>query len=120
MYDKIVGLCESKFGFNPSVLVENAKDLVSIEVLTEAEKKLLGYTVEKVNINCDGTDYFIEYSGNLEKYMKDQSIGLEEAIEKIVEKHELLKESIIIVIDESCTGKMDIAALKENFNVKRV
>lgn len=120
MNDKLVGVCESQFGFSPTVLVENAAALEEIDQVTESERKLLGYTVEKVTINSDGTDYFVEYTGNLEKYMKDQALGLHEAVENICEEHELLKDSIVIVVDESCVDKIDMVALKEGYNVKRI
>lgn len=119
MRDKLVGVCESAFGFAPSITLENSKALREIEPLSSEERALTGYTVDKVKIDSDSTDYFVEYSNNLERFMKDSGLEFHEAIEEICKNYDILDESVIIVVDESCINKLDLIALKDKYNVKR-
>lgn len=119
MRDKLVGLCESAFGFSPSVALENSKVLKNIEQLHESEKALMGYTVDKVKIDSDNIDYFVEYSNNLERYMKDSGLEFHEAVDEICKRYDILSESIVIVVDESCINKLDLVALADKYNVKK-
>lgn len=120
MMDKIVGICESVFGFAPGITAENAKVMREIEPLSESVRNLMGYTADKVKIDSNGVDFFIEYSNNLERYMQESGVQLHEAIEEICRVNDLLSESIVIVVDESCIDKIDMTALKENYNVARI
>lgn len=119
MNDKIVGVCESGFGFSPSIITENQKTFREIDTLSTDEKKLIGYTVEKVKIDSNKLDFFIEYTDNLERYMEDNDLEFHEAVENICKEHDLLRESVIIVVDESCIDKLDLVALSEKYNVRR-
>lgn len=119
MKDKLVGVCESAFGFSATVMTENAKALQDIEQLSESERALVGYTAEKVKIDSDGLDNFVEYSNNLEQYMKDSGLEFHEAVKEICKENDILSESVVIVVDESCVDKLDLVALKEKYNVKR-
>lgn len=115
----LVALNESEVGFAPSIILHNNAELRDIEHLTESESNLLRFDANKVTVNCtpDG-NYLVEYSDNLERYIKDYHLTLEDAIEELARKYDLLEESIVIVIDESCVDKLDIKTLKENFNVR--
>lgn len=120
MNDKIVAVAESAFGFAPCVVSENSRVFEEdIKSLSESQRKLIGFTAEKVIVNSDGIDSFVEYTENLERYMKDSGKSLNEAVEDICKQNDLLSESIVIVVDESCVDKLDMTALKENYNVKR-
>lgn len=119
MKDKLVGVCESAFGFSPSITLENSKTFKNIDQLTKTERALTGYTVDKVKIDSDNVDYFVEYSNNLERYMKDSGLDFHEAVQEICKKYDILSESIVIVVDESCINKLDLVALTDNYNVRR-
>ena len=51
--------------------------------------------------------------------MKDAGLEFHEAVEEICKANDLLSESIVIVVDESCVDKLDLVALKEKYNVRR-
>lgn len=120
MNDKIVAVCESAFGFNALITSENQKAMEDIERLTESEKALIGFTDEKVKVDSDGVDHFITYSNNLEQYIKDSGLGLDEAVDNICKRWDILKESVVIVVDESCVDKIDMVTLTDQYNVKRI
>lgn len=119
MRDKLVGIAESAFGFNPVIVSENYKAMQLVDKLTPAERNLMGFTAEKVKIDSNGVDYFVEYSNNLERYLQDSGKEFHEGVEELCKVNGLLSESIVIVVDESCTDKLDITALTDSYNVKR-
>lgn len=122
MHSTIVGLCESKFGFAPKAIMNNRMEIDTIDEVSEDIRKALSYDIKHVSITeaTNKRDYYIEFSNNLERYIKDQKITFEEAIDNICEEYNLIQESLVIVIDESCIDKLDITALKEEYNVKRI
>ena len=121
MKETIIGVCESAFGFTPSVMTENAKALSGINPLSEKEKGMFKYTPEKVTVNTtDGMQFFIEYTNNLERLINDKQVSVDEAIESVCEANEILKGSVTIVVDESCVDKVDLGALSEKYDVKRI
>lgn len=109
---------ESKFGLGVQTKSENEQAYEHLQEASQDLKNLLGYTIEKVCVNSDGEDYFIEYSNNLERYMEDQKIyTIEEAVKNIAEHYGLIEEDITIIVDESCLDKVDIGALSEKYNI---
>lgn len=120
MKDKLVTIAESALGFSPVIVSENYKVFEDIEPLTESDRNLLGFNVEKVKVDNNGIDAFVEYTNNLERYIRDSGKTLEEAVEDICRENDLLSDQIVIVVDESCTDKLDMVSLKENYNVRRV
>lgn len=113
-------LLENTMHFNTNTVLENGTVFrQAIEPITEDVKQLLGYTLEKVNIVKDRkTDKcYVEYSNNLERYMKDQVVTLNEAIQNISERYAIFESDIVIVVDESCVDKIDMKALIEQYNV---
>lgn len=110
---------DSIFGLGAQLVSENTRAYNELEELTDDQKRLLGVTVEKVTVNSDGNDsYFIEYSDNIERYIQDQKLlSVEEAMDNICEYYEISKDEVSIVVDESAINKVDIIALKDNFNV---
>lgn len=107
------------FGLGAQLVSENTKAYHELEELTEEQKQLLGTTVEKVTVNKNKEgSCFIEYSGNLERYIQDQKLlSVEEAVDNICELYSLSKNDIFIVVDESAINKVDIIALKDTYNV---
>ena len=67
---------------------------------------------------AEGAQCYVEYSGNLEKYMNDQKIfTIEEAMKNVQEEYGLEMSDLTLVVDESCIKKIDLAALSEKYNV---
>ena len=120
MKSTVACLLESEMGFNYNTELENTKVFNSLDSLTEQQNDYLGYTAKKVILagQKDGT-VLVEYSNNLERFMKDQALDINEAVEQLENVHELCPGSIAIVVDESCINKIDLAALTENYTVLR-
>lgn len=121
MKDKLIGVCESAYGFSPTIVTENTRAMDGFEKMSLEEKALISYDrPEKVMVGSDKIDYFIEYSNNLERYIKDSGLEFHEAVEEICKANDCLIESVVIVVDESCVDKLDLIALGEKYKVKRV
>lgn len=121
MKDKIIGVCESALGFSPSVLTENHKAYNEVDPLFDDQKRMFKYTAEKVTVDTqDGIDFFIEYSNNLERLMKDQDLSVNEAVEQVCEANDILVGSVTIIVDESCIDKVDIKAMSDTYEVRRI
>lgn len=106
--------------FAVSVLTENAKFYETIQPVTEQQTQFLGYTAKKVNLaqQKDGT-VLVEFSNNLERFMNDQQLTLDEAMEALGEEYELIPQMISIVVDESAVDKLDLAAVSEKYELLR-
>lgn len=118
MQSTITCLMESEAAFNVTAVSENMTIFDSLESISEAQKNFLGYTETKVNLAAqkDGT-VLCEYSNNLERFMQDQQLSIEEAIERLEDKYELCPGTISIVVDESCVNKIDMSSLTEKYTV---
>ncbi|MDD3122036.1 MAG: hypothetical protein PHC62_00805 [Candidatus Izemoplasmatales bacterium] len=94
---------------------ENNTVYGDLMTLSEDHMELMGVTPEKVTVNATkGNNYLVEYTGNLERMMKDQGVeSLEEAVEMVAEANEIEKERIFIVVDESCIKKINMKKAKE-------
>lgn len=115
-----IALLESDtlFGFGAQLVSENTKVYNELDTITESQRQLLGMNIDKITINGTQDNYLIEYSNNLERYIKDQQIyTIEEAIENICEHYEIEKENITIVVDEQDIDKIDIGALRNSYRV---
>lgn len=122
MTDTIVALCESEFGLAPTATLENKRTIDDIESVTESEREKLSYgDIKKVHIigTADG-EFLVEFSNNLERYIVDNRISFEEAIENLAEEYDMTEDQFTIVVDESCINKLDLKTLAENYSVKRV
>lgn len=106
--------------FAVSVLTENAQCFDKIETVTEQQTQFLGYTAKKVNLaqQKDGT-VLVEFSNNLERFMNDQQLTLDEAMSALGEEYELIPAAISIVVDESCVDKINLAAVSEKYDLLR-
>lgn len=121
MRDKIIGVCESALGFSPMVMTENHKAYNEIDPLLDDQKNMFKYTAEKVTVDTkDNIDYFIEYSNNLERLMRDRNLTVDEAVEMVCEANDILVGSVTIVVDESCIDKVDIKAMSDVYSVRRI
>ena len=108
------------FGFGAQLVSENVQAFKELEEASDVQKKFLGMSVDKVAINGTEGDYLIEYSNNIERYIKDQQLfTVEEAMENICDYYDIKKEECTIVVGEEDIDKIDIGALRESYNVIR-
>lgn len=122
MQQTITVLLESdqSFGFGLQGLNQNEMAFAALTEATDHERQLLGFTLDRVAVmrEAEGAQCYIEYSGNLEKYMNDQKIfTIEEAMKNVQEEYGLDMSEITLVVDESCIKKLDLAALAEKYTV---
>ena len=114
---------DANYGLGIRGLTKNHIAFNELEKITEYQEQIMGYTVDKVDIHREDeySPCLIEYSNNLEKYINDQKIiSIEEAIDNVIEHYGIFEEDeIVIVVDESCIHKVDIAALSEKYKVAR-
>lgn len=122
MQSTVSCLLEAEQSLNITAVTENMKVYDEVQSLDESSKQLLGFTLEKVSIHNDEANgrYLIEYSNNLERYMQDQALSLESAIDNICKRYTLFESDIAIVVDESCVDKIDMPALVKNFTVYKI
>ena len=93
---------------------ENANAFHNIGVLNETHSQLIGTTPEKVVVNqTEGNNYLVEYTGNLEKLIRDQHVTFEEAINMVAEANDIDALYMYIVVDESCISKLNLKKAKE-------
>lgn len=111
---------EAQYGFGLQGLNQNELAFAALTEASEHEKQLLGFTLDRVAVmrEAEGAQCYVEYSGNLEKYMNDQKIfTIEEAMKNVQEEYGLEMSDLTLVVDESCIKKIDLAALAEKYNV---
>ena len=93
---------------------ENASDYFDLKQINETCHQLIGTTPEKVVVNSTkGGNYLVEFSGNLEKMIRDQRVSLDESIDMVAECNGIDRSRIYIVLDESCIEKINISAAQE-------
>ena len=115
MKSTVTTIMEAGSNFNNNKELKNMKVFESLDSITEQQNDYLGYTAKKVVLagQKDG-NVLCEYSNNLERFMKDQAIDINEAIDQLEDQYDLCPGSIAIVVDESCINKIDLDALYEN------
>ena len=118
MKSTVTTIMEAGSNFNNNKELKNMKVFESLDFITEQQNDYLGYTAKKVVLagQKDG-NVLCEYSNNLERFMKDQAIDINEAIDQLEDQYDLCPGSIAIVVDESCINKIDLDALTENYTV---
>jgi len=100
--------------FNLNSYGENTSDFLNLKQLNETCTELMGTTAEKVVVNVTkGGNYLVEFSGNLEKMIKDQRVSLDESIDMVAECNDIDRSRMYIVLDESCIEKINLKAAQE-------
>ena len=113
MKESVMSLLESEL---TSDLTINS-DFNSLQEVTSNQARLLGYNAEKVIIMREsGGPYMIEFGNNLERYMAENDLTLDEAVSSIENIYNIDRSRINIVLRESDIGKLNIGKLKEDFN----
>lgn len=118
MYETVSCLLENSVNLGLNAISENTKVYKKVEPISENVKQLLGFTLDKVTVVKESEDsYYVEYSDNLERYMKDQAITLNEAVTNICERYAIFESDLSIIVDESCVDKIDMPALVDKYKV---
>lgn len=121
MRDTVKALVESSARPEFDFITENTNTFNNIlSEITEAEKSATRFTAQKVIVTKiaeaaeDGTnEYVVEYSHNLERLMKENDIGITEAMDIIADINNIPVEECTVVFDEASIESMDFTKLNE-------
>lgn len=111
MKETVRAMLESEFGMPISMEDANIQAFHRMKPVSEEVRQLTGFTPEKVVVNSDGFQYYVEFSGNIERLMKDQQYTFNEAMSEIAMHNKIQLENVCVVVDESCINKLDLDAL---------
>lgn len=111
MKETVRAMLESEFGMPISMEDANIEAFSKMKPVSESVRHLTGFTPEKVVVNGDGYKYYVEFSGNIERLMKDQQLTFNEAMSEIAMCNKIQLENVCVVVDESCINKLDLNAL---------
>lgn len=121
-----LALLESTMIPSVDLSMKNSMDYNRLAQISEAANQRLGFIAEKVIVveNPDerGT-YMMEFSGNLERLMKDQVIDLNEAVNAVAEANNISVCDCVVVFDESAKNKIDIGEVissNADFSIARL
>ena len=115
MKDTINSLLESNIlttDFETQNILEYANNITQIN---ESAVNMFKYSPEKVIVNIDENNkYFVEFAGNLERYMRDEDVNIDEAMTEVAECNNIAIEECTVVFDESCVDKIDFGELTKS------
>ena len=94
MKESVMSLLESELTTDLHV----NSDFNSLQEVTTNQAKLLGYTPEKVIVMKENNGpYLIEFSNNLERYMAENDLSLEEAVNSVCGINNILIHKIFTI-----------------------
>lgn len=114
MKDTVISLMESAVNPEIDFLTKNVAAFNILESVTESQKVNTTYTPKKVIVLKDPEDtskYMVEFTGNLEYLMRDQEVGIIEAMDLVAAVNDISIDEFTLVLDESCVNKIDITKL---------
>lgn len=114
MKDTVISLMESAVNPEIDFLTKNVAAFNVLESVTESQKVNTTYTPQKVIVLKDPEDtskYMVEFTGNLEYLMRDQEVGIIEAMDLVAAVNDISIDEFTLVLDESCVNKIDITKL---------
>lgn len=119
--DSSIGMMlEAETGLGVEAYSENKKQWRSLEPLSQSVSSRMKTNIERVEIIKENdTSYLVEFSNNLENYIKDNDCTLEEAVDNIASHYAISERDICLVLDESCVDKIDIGAAMTKYKLKR-
>lgn len=114
MKDTVKALVESACMPNLDFSTKNRTAFNILDVVSEAQRLNTTYIPQKVIVVKDPEGgYLVEYSNNLERLMKDQDLGVVEAMQLVADVNDLSIDECTLIMDESCVDKIDITKLIE-------
>ena len=102
MRDTVKSLLESSVAPHMDIATKNRVAFSELRPVSEEASQLMKFTPQKVIIDKVMRDtYMIEYTGNIERLMKDQDMTISEAVECVANMNNIAVENCIVVFDES-------------------
>lgn len=107
MKDTIKSLLESTITPNVNILEKNRIAFGKLSKFNESE--CTAFIPAKVIVNKSSSGkYVIEFSGNIERLMRDQEIEITEAMDIVSNYNNIPIEECILLLDESSISILDI------------
>lgn len=106
MKDTLKSLLES--ATIPSLDVQTRNTLAYNGLSKFTEAGCLEYTPQKVIINKSRSGYVVEFTGNLERLMRDQDMEIDEAMETVASLNDIPIEECTVLFDEAAINIIDI------------
>lgn len=112
MKDTVKALVESAVTPDVDFITENTVALEMLDVVSEAAANSTTYFPQRVQVmKVPGEGYVVEYANNLERLMRDQNMGINEAMAVVAVVNEIEVEECTVLFDESCISKIDFKDL---------
>lgn len=112
MKDTVKVLAEQSAMPNMDFFTENTCNFDKLEKINESTAQALKFTAQKVAVTKSAdSKYVVEFSNNLERYMAENNIGINEAMRVITHINDIPVEECVVVFDESCVNKIDFEQL---------
>lgn len=97
--------------FSLVALGENATEFDSLKSINAEMRDQLTFREASVAVHeTKGKNYLIEYSHNLERFMEDQNITINEALDRVINSNDIPSERVYVVIEQSDVSKLNIKA----------
>lgn len=106
MRDTVKTLLESATRPELDVTLKNNMAYNKLSKLTESD--CLEYTPQKVIVNKGKSGYYVEFTNNLERLMRDRELEITEAMENVAVQNDIPIEECIVVFDEASIDIIDI------------
>lgn len=112
MKDTVQTLMESAVIPAADIITKNRLAYRKLNALTESAE-VLAFTADKVIVNKGKSGYLVEFSGNIERLMRDQEMELNEAMDLVAAKNGIDVEECTLVLDEACISVLNIQKVME-------
>ena len=108
MKDTVQSLLESAVIPAADVFTKNRLAYHKLNKLNELAEAL-AYTADKVIVNKARSGYLVEFSGNIERLMRDQELEITEAMDLVAAKNGINVEDCTLVLDEAAINVLNIS-----------
>ena len=111
MYDTVKMLIESSALPEVDFITENANNFTMIREATENEVLCTKLNPKKIPVVSYNGKYVIEFTDGVDRLMREQNIGLDEAMEAIAAVNGIQVTECTLIVDESAIAKIDLSGL---------
>lgn len=111
MYDTVKMLIESSTLPEVDFITENTTNFAMIREATENEVLCTKFNPKKIPVVSYDGKYVIEFTDGVDRLMKEQNIGLDEAMEAVAAANDIQVSECTLIVDESAIDKIDLSGL---------
>lgn len=111
MFDTVKMLIESSALPEVDFITENTNNFNMIREATENEILCTKFNPKKIPVIQYDGKYVIEFADGVDKLMKEQNIGLDEAMNTIAAVNGIQVTECVLIVDESAINMIDLSGL---------